>query len=287
MLALLVVALAGPEIETPAPTAPRDGIAIQLVVDISSSMEMNMAYEEGKQPRIAVVRDVLGRFVEGGDGLKGRANDLIGLVAFARFADTLCPLTLSHDTLASIIRDLKTQDKPYEDGTAIGDALALAAARLHISENPNIEPNPLGDIKSRVIVLLTDGQNNCGRHLPLEAAALAKKWGLRTHVISITSPYDGRLVNTGAALVQVDEPLDPSQQDLKRIASETGGIYRSVSDGKALKKVYDDIDAMEKSRIEAGRLRIAHAFFWPFALAALLLLGANVALETTFLRKLP
>ena len=112
---------------------------------------------------------------------------MIGLVTFARYADTVCQLTLSHDALTYITREIEVQDRPNEDGTAYGDATALAAAHLKTYEtmqNQGKRSSVIPDIKSKIIVLLTDGENNCGNHLPIQSAAMAREWGIRVYTIN-------------------------------------------------------------------------------------------------------
>ena len=164
-----------------------------------------------------VAKEIVERFIVGdGDKLQGRPNDLIGLITFARYADTRSPLTMGHKALVDIVRRLEIQNRPNEDGTAYGDALALACARLEKLEELRVTQEDgsrtVQDIESRVVVLLTDGENNSGKYLPLEAAALARKWNCRVYVISLGDNLeeqgaDGRLV-----------PPSEAEQVLKHIA---------------------------------------------------------------------
>ena len=180
-LMALIVALAGPQMGTTKSLQVSEGVAIQLLVDVSSSMDMTMQVPGGKKKtRMEVAKELVHDFIAGdGDKLKGRTGDLVGLITFARYADTRSPLTFGHPALLQMVRGLEVQDRPNEDGTAYGDALALAAARLeHLEEMKEDGRWRLdGDVASRVIVLLTDGENNSGNHLPEVAAGLAKKWG--------------------------------------------------------------------------------------------------------------
>ena len=188
-LVLLLLALARPQAGSTYSMDVSEGIAIQLLVDVSSSMDMNVRDLDGQnRSRMEVAKEMVQRFISGdGDTLHGRGEDLLGLITFARYADTRSPLTFGHDALLQIVGSLEVQERPNEDGTAYGDALALAAARLQ-----NIEELQFGQgsvqvdaIESRVIILLTDGENNSGAHLPLEAAGLAKAWGCRIYCISL------------------------------------------------------------------------------------------------------
>ncbi len=190
-IGLLITACAGPQMERQVGEETREGVAIQLLVDISSSMEQSLAGDTGERvSRLEATKQVVNQFV------RHRGDDLIGLITFARYADTLSPLTYGHDALVEIIRELDIQERPSEDGTGYGDALALACARLdqmgqwqpaagkHATGASTTAPSTT--VRSKVVVLLTDGENNSGRHLPEEAAGLAKKWGIRIYAISMT-----------------------------------------------------------------------------------------------------
>ena len=188
------------------------GIAIEMIVDRSGSMGQEFIYERTQLNRLEAVKKIFREFVLGnGKDLKGRPNDLIGMVAFARYADTICPLTLSHGALDRFIESIQLVTRRNEDGTAIGDGLALAAARLKTAEellkstlakpptpgsheqaerrrsDPPAGGLPAKDyqIKSKVVILLTDGQNNAGKRSPIEAARLAKEWGIKVYAIGI------------------------------------------------------------------------------------------------------
>jgi Ca-activated chloride channel family protein len=244
-----------------------------LLVDVSSSMDMNVAGPDAKSAtRMAVAKEMVARFIAGdGDTLKGRPNDLIGLITFARYADTRSPLTTGHDALLQIVRQLEVQDRPNEDGTAYGDALAIAAARL---KDPDLLDRGDADIKSRVIVLLTDGENNSGAHLPLEAAGLAKSWGCRIYSISMSDP-------------QSENQLNAADRVLEHLSEETGGIFRQANDFESLRAVYAEIDRLERSEITTrGYERVAEWFWVPLASATAVLLLA-LFLEATWLRVAP
>jgi len=192
-VALLIVALARPRKGTVLSEISTEGVAIEAVVDHSGSMQTEMDYYGEKLNRLEVVKKVLSDFIEGDKkDLKGRSSDLIGLISFARYADTKCPLVHSHNVLLEFLKKTEIVKIRSEDGTAIGDAIALGAARLQkaeeeirhrrqqlISSGENIsDADESGfKIKSKVMILLTDGINNAGQYNPLEAAELAKKWG--------------------------------------------------------------------------------------------------------------
>jgi len=284
-LVLLLLALARPQAGSTYSMNVSEGIAIQLLVDVSSSMDMNVRDLDGQnRSRMEVAKEMVQRFISGdGDTLHGRREDLLGLITFARYADTRSPLTFGHDALLQIVSSLEVQERPNEDGTAYGDALALAAARLQ-----NIEELQFGlgsvevdAIESRVIILLTDGENNSGAHLPLEAAGLAKAWGCRIYCISLG---DTRVGFSGE--VQIDK-LTAAEQTLKHISDETGGIFRQATDYESLLSVYEEIDRLERSDIATRSYdRVAEWFWLPLGLALLSLLIA-LLLEASVLRVVP
>ena len=279
--ALLIVALARPQAKSSEPGLPREGVAIELVVDISSSMDIAMSFRDRSLSRLEITRRVVEEFV------RNRPDDLIGLITFARYADTVCPLTLSHDTLLYFIRELHIESRPNEDGTAFGDALALAAARLRTAEERYGKKDSAYAVKSKVIILLTDGNNNCGRHLPLEGAALAKKWGIRVHTIAITDPPEEKTVQTPAGPVKV--PAEPLLQEavLRKIAEMTGGTYHRATDEASLREIYRQIDRMEKSPVSSARRVVWRERFPPFAAAAAGALFLSALLSATWLRTAP
>ena len=281
-LFFLILALARPQKKEWFTGIPHEGVAIELVVDISSSMEIPMPFKDTSLSRIEVTKQVLETFA------KNRPNDLLGLIAFARYADTICPLTLSHDPLFFLIRELKIETRPNEDGTAFGDAIALAAARLQTTAiRYGEEEKPSYTIQSKVIVLLTDGNNNCGRHLPLEGAALAEKWGIRIHAIAITDPPETQTIQTPDGSKEIEHDPPAQEQVLQKIAETTGGIYRRATNEASLRDIYQQIDDMERSEIETSRLPTFIDIFAPFALTGLLLLLLHTILSCTWLRRVP
>lgn len=281
-LLLLIFAAARPQIKDMTQGIPKEGIAIELVVDISSSMDISMPFQDTTMSRMEVTKLVVEQFSA------ERHNDLLGLISFARYADTICPLTLSHDSLLYYIRDLEIESRPNEDGTAFGDAIALAAARLKTAEERySHEENSGYEIKSKVIILLTDGNNNCGRHLPMEGAALAEYWGIRLHTIAITDPPEMKTIQTPQGPVEIEEEPLIQERILQKMAETTGGIYRRATDEASLRDVYAEINAMETSEIESERYHTYKEIFLPFAVMGLLLLIAHTILTTTWLRRIP
>jgi Ca-activated chloride channel family protein len=283
-LLFLIIAMARPQIKDMTQGIPKEGVAIELVVDISSSMDISMPFQNTTMSRMEVTKGVVEQFAA------ERPNDLIGLVTFARYADTVCPLTLSHDSLEFYIQELQIESRPNEDGTAFGDAVTLAAARLKTAEERynEIDDKDSGyEIKSKVIILLTDGNNNCGRHLPMEGAALAEHWGIRLHTIAITDPPEMKTIQTPEGPVQIEaEPL-VQERILEKMAETTGGIYRRATDEASLRDVYSEINAMETSEIESERYHTFKEIFQPFAAIGLLLLVGHSVLTTTWLRRIP
>jgi Ca-activated chloride channel family protein len=271
------------------------GVAIEVVIDRSSSMRAEMDFAGKAMNRLEVAKQVFLEFVQGNKGnLTGRPNDLIGLVTFARYADTACPLTLAHDALASFVEPIELVNRKPEDGTAIGDALALAAARLQQAEQTLLKQNLAADtqkssyeIKSKIIILLTDGEQNAGRRTPREAAELAKKWGIKIYAIGIGSQDSMLNIPTlfGARFMQRGSGVNT--QTLTQLAQATSGLFRMAEDGDALRAIYEEIDELEKSEIESIRYVDYKEQFSLFAWAGLLLLALETILRTTWFRRIP
>lgn len=254
-LALLIVCCARPRKPNELTQVDAEGIAIQIVVDRSGSMEAMDFTVGGRQvDRLTAVKKVVRDFVRGDDALPGRPNDLIGAIVFARFADSRCPPTLNHDFLVKTLADTPIVSRE-EDGTAIGDGLALGVERLRSLESPK-GPRVSGAIKSRVIILLTDGENNAGDITPEKAAELATAFGIKVYTIGVgtrgtapfpvVDPFSGRRV-----LRQMPVRIDEAQ--LKRIADATGGKYFRATDTDSLSAIYGEIDRLEKTRTQERR----------------------------------
>lgn len=266
---LLVIALARPQYGMEEVKTVNKGIAIEMVVDRSGSMGTGIRYEGKNITRLDAVKVVFTNFVLGnGKELNGRTNDLVGLVSFARYADTVYPLSLSHTTITGFLKNVSLVNDQNEDGTAIGDALALGSARLKTVEDEldNLETKDGYIIKSKIIILLTDGQNNWGKYSPVEAAELARDWGIKIYAIGI----GGEDVDT-----------------LTRVAKITGGKYFSADNVKGLTKVYEEIDSLEKSEIESIKYMDYKEAFLPFALSALISIVLYIILSATLLRRIP
>jgi len=302
-VALLILALARPRKGTVLSEISTEGIAIEAVVDRSGSMQAEMDYDGEKLNRLEVVKRVLAEFIEGDEkDLRGRTSDLIGLVTFARYADTLCPLVLSHGVLTEFLKQTQIVSLRNEDGTAIGDAIALGAARLKKAEEELQRRNlslgfggsgetrndaPSFTIKNKILILLTDGRNNMGRHSPLEAAELAKNWGIRIYCIGIGSAQAYRTVQTmvGTFRMPTEDELDEGL--LKSIAETTGGFYSRAGDAASLRKIVETIDKLEKTEVKSVQYtQYAEHFSW-WTLPALVLLGFEMLAGCTIFRKIP
>lgn len=280
-----LVAIARPQAGSTYSLEVTDGIAIQMLVDVSSSMDMNIKDLEGNSTsRMEIAKELVERFIVGdGEQLKGRPHDLIGLITFARYADTRSPLTFGHEALLQIVRHLDIQERPNEDGTAYGDALAIAAARLRDPEALKFGSSSItiDDIQSKVIILLTDGENNSGVHLPIESAGLAKEWGCRIYAISLGESNQN---NGDPSLIGA---LTTAEKTLEHISVQTGGIFRQAHDFESLLSVYSEIDNMERSQISTRSFdRVADWFWLPLIIAIGSLLLA-LTLEATWLRVVP
>ena len=291
-LFLLIIALARPQKGQERVRDVGQGIAIEMLLDRSRSMSEEMAFDGQIMNRLEVVKRVFNEFVTGSGGkLDGRPNDLIGLVVFAGFADTIAPLTLGHDALVSLVEKVEMPEVKSEDGTAIGDALALAAARLKTAEEEQLKVNVrLGksyEIKSKIIILLTDGINNRGTQTPEDAAKLAKEWGIKIYSIGIGSDpaLEKGQSPFGAFMMPGDRNLN--DETLKKLATMTGGIYQRADSAESLRAVYDEIGRLETSDVESLRYLDYNERFLPFALAALLLLVTELVLRNTWLRRHP
>jgi Ca-activated chloride channel family protein len=295
MLALvcLVIALARPQTGREEIVDISKGVAIEMVIDRSGSMSAEMEYDGRQMTRLDVVKSVFKNFALGdGRDLPGRPNDLIGIIAFARYADTICPLTLAHGALEPFLDTVKLVQVRNEDGTAIGDALALAAARLEKAEETlagqQTENRKAYDIKSKIIILLSDGENNAGKRDPLEAAKLAAKWGIKVYAIAIgggQSAMQSIKTPFGVYKVPVGHSVDTTA--LKKIAEETGGFFREAGDAASLAAIYKEIDKMEKTDIESVKYVDYKEAFLPFAMLGLIMIAMEIALSNTVFRKLP
>lgn len=299
-VATLIIALAGPREGRAQTRIDSEGIAIQLLVDRSGSMRATDFTLQG-QPvdRLTAIKNVASRFVLGDDELDGRPADLVGLVTFARYADNASPLTLDHPYLVDqLVRTSIVNDRS-EDGTAIGDAIGLGVERLRALD---ASQNGKSDsVKSKILILLTDGENNAGDLDPLQAAELAKAMGVKVYTIGVgtrglatvpvADPFTGMTINRRV-------PVNIDEDTLTAIADATGGQYFRATDTDSLEAIYAEIDQLEKTRIEEQTfvdyrqlaIQPLHAGF--FSVPPLLLIGfglivAELVLAHTWLRRVP
>jgi len=291
-LALVILALARPQAGLEKVQETSQGVAIEMVVDRSGSMGSEMEFDGRAMTRLDVVKRVFAEFINGNHrDLSGRPSDLIGMITFARYADTVCPLTLAHGALSGFLDTihLVPQESP-ENRTAIGDAIALAAARLQTAEETLARQTGTGakayTIKSKVIILLTDGQNNTGEHSPDDAAALAKKWGIKVYAVGVGGDDVVKIQTMlGTRMVRTGEGAD--RDTLAKLAESTGGVFRMAEDAEALRAFYKELDQMEKSEVESIHYIDYKEYFAYFVLIAFCLLVLEIVLGCTVLRRLP
>ena len=264
--ALLVVALARPQDVEQNVRTNTEGIDIMLAIDVSGSM----LARDFKPDRITAAKEVAGSFIA------DRYGDRIGLVAFAGEAFTQSPLTTDQSTLQTLLARIRSG--LIEDGTAIGNGLATAINRLRES-----------DAKSKVIILLTDGVNNQGQIAPMTAAEIAKAQGIRVYTIGVGSegmaPYPA--IDMFGNLTFVNQKVEIDEKVLKAISDMTGGKYFRATDKDKLKAVYNEINQLEKSKIEVTEHISYHELFLTWVLAALGLLMAEFLLSNLVLKRIP
>lgn len=286
-LGSLIVAAARPQMPNESRQVRVEGIAIQMVIDVSSSMlDTDLARRGTDETRLDVVKDVFRRFVLGNHELPGRHSDLIGIIRFARYPDSVCPLTLDRDALLDVLAETRTvrwhdrlgmlRGDPDEDGTAIGDGLALAVERLKDLERTTGSGEQFF-IESRVVILLTDGENNAGMITPRQAGELAATYGIKVYTILAGS---GQRMPFGPR-----RPIDDA--DLKYIAEVTGGKYFRSDDRAGLEAIYAEIDRLERTETEEHSYVEWGELAWGWLLVAFVTLGLQLLLDATWLRKIP
>lgn len=251
-VAFLVVALARPQTSFNEENVNTEGIDIVLSLDISGSMKAL----DFRPDRLGAAKLTASNFIQ------NRNNDRIGLVVFASESFTQCPLTTDHQMLQNLLKDV--DEGLLESGTAIGMGLSTAVIRLKDS-----------DAKSRVVILLTDGDNNSGFIDPMTATEAAKQFGIRVYTIGVgkngMAPYRVKGPFGNYQIVQQEVKLD--EELLKQIANSTGGKYYNVKNTGALEQVYEEIDQLEKTRIQVTRItRKTEQFYWFLIIGGILLL---------------
>lgn len=288
---LLIISLARPQLGEGRSLRSTQAVAIQLVVDRSGSMRAPMEFAGQSLTRLDVVKRVVREFLIGTGGtLQGRPDDLVGLVSFARIADTVCPLVRDHAAVADLTDSIELA-QGFLDGTAIGDGLSLAAARLRTAEQDlksrsgrNSTDESL-EIKSKVVVLLTDGQANAGM-APLEAAKVAAQWGIRVYCVGIASEgFELRQTFRGVERVRVAADVD--EATLRGIAEATGGRFWRAENGDTLREIYQEIDRLEKTAVKSLEYVEYTELFVPMAAAGVGLLVLEALLRAGPLRRWP
>jgi Ca-activated chloride channel family protein len=288
--ALLIVALARPQTGIGEVRTTAKGVALAMVVDRSASMQLPLRFGGRAQTRIDVVKQVFREFVEGNRrDLPGRPEDLIGLVTFARYAETVCPLVRIHETLVKLVESINLAEDQWEGGTAIGDGLALAAARLitaevELAKRTNAEKNPHFILKSKAIILLTDGDENAGEIAAPQAAQICKEWGIKIYAIGIGDEAGG-VVTAGGIRTMIMTGQGFDEALMKSLASATGGAYWRATDGEALRRAYAAIDELEKTEIESVEYTSYREQYHPWAAAGGGLIAVGLLLGSTCLRR--
>lgn len=258
-VAFIIVALARPQQGRKQTIANTEGIAIEMIVDRSSSMQaLDFELEGRAVDRLTAIKNVAEKFVLGNDDLDGRFSDLVGLLTFAGYVDSLAPPTLDHNYLTSQLQTAEIVDSPNEDGTAIGDAIGLAIEKLtNLNLKPkketNGESNP--EIESKVVILLTDGENTAGDLDPLDAADLANTLGIKIYTIGVgtkgTAPVPVLDPFSNRRVLQM-MPVNIDEETLTQVAEKTGGKYFRATSSESLEKIYEEIDMLEKTNVEAS-----------------------------------
>ncbi|MBE6177123.1 MAG: VWA domain-containing protein [Rikenellaceae bacterium] len=264
--ALMIVAFARPQDVERLSHSNTDGIDIMLSIDVSGSM----LARDFKPDRITAAKEVAGSFIA------DRYGDRLGLVVFAGEAFTQSPLTTDQGTLQTLVSRIRSG--LIEDGTAIGNGLATAINRLRESE-----------AKSKVIILLTDGVNNRGSITPMTAAEIAQAQNIRVYTIGVGSegmaPYPA--IDMYGEMTFIQQKVEIDEKTLQMIAEMTGGRYFRATDKEKLQAIYDEINQMEKSKVEVTERYLYHELFAGWLLAALALLIIEFLLSSLLLKRIP
>lgn len=269
-IVLLSLILARPQTTDRWQDTEVEGIDIMLCVDVSTSM----LAEDLKPNRIEAAKQVASEFIN------GRPNDNIGLTIFAGEAFTQCPMTVDHTVLLNMFRNVSSDiaaNGIIEDGTAIGMGLSNAISRLKDSQ-----------AKSKVIILLTDGSNNRGEVSPLTAAEMAKSFGIRVYTIGVgtngTAPYP---VQGAYGKQYINVAVEIDENVLRQIAQTANGQYYRATSNSKLKEVYEEIDKLERTKLQVKEFSKNQEEYQPLALALLLCLLITILLKQTVLHTIP
>ncbi|MFB6318771.1 VWA domain-containing protein [Saccharicrinis sp. FJH54] len=265
-VASIIIVIARPQSTNSWQETNTEGIDIVLSMDISGSM----LAEDLKPNRLEASIDVATQFIN------GRPDDNIGLVVFAGEAFTQCPLTTDHAVLINLFKDIPSIQ--LEQGTAIGMGLATAVARIKD-----------GKAKSKVVILLTDGENNAGEVPPQTAAEMANTYGIRVYTIGVGTRGKARVpVQTPYGTTQYREmDVNIDENLLRNIASTTGGKYFRATDNESLKAIYNEIDQLEKTKLDVKQFNKRTEEFFFFAMLAAIFILAEILLRLTVLRTMP
>jgi Ca-activated chloride channel homolog len=261
----IIIALARPQTKNELQHAEGEGVDIVLCLDVSGSMTA----QDFEPNRLEAAKKVASDFVN------SRINDRIGVVIFAGESFTQCPITTDHNVLLAAIDNI--HNGLLEDGTAIGSGLGTSVDRLRESK-----------AKSKVVILLTDGENNGGLIDPRTAKEIAKAFAVKVYTIGVgTEGYAPQPVNTPMGVQMQKAKVTIDEKLLKEIAAETGGQYFRAKDNNQLAKIYTDIDKLEKSKVETSSITRYNEKFFPLAIAVLVLIFLEVLLRFTVFRKFP
>ena len=271
-LALFFIALARPQIGEGETKVTASGVDIVVAIDLSGSMSSEDFELQGQRVnRLAIAKDVLQKFVD------RRPNDRIGLVAFARDAYIAAPLTLDHDFLLQNLERLEIAT-PDRDGTAIGSALTAALNRLRELKS-----------KSKMVILMTDGQNNAGNVPPLTAAEAAQTLAVKVYTIGVGTRGMAPIpfIDPFGRKRYDQQPVDIDEATLQQISGRTGGKYYRADKTETLRSIYDEIDRLEKTEVIVKKYQRYREMFPFVALPGLVLLLLGIILHHTVWRKLP
>lgn len=264
-LSALIIAMARPQTKNDEQQAEGEGVDIVLCLDVSGSMTA----QDFTPNRMEAAKKVAADFID------RRLTDRIAIVIFSGESFTQCPLTTDRAVLKSAVESIR--NGLLEDGTAIGDGLSTSVDRLRSSKT-----------KSKVIILLTDGENNGGLIGPDNAKEIAKAFGIKVYTIGVgTEGFAPFPMKTPMGVIMQQQKVTIDEKLLTAIASETGGKYFRAKDNAGLEGIYAEINELEKSKVEISTLTRYTEKFFPFVMAALALLLLEVILRFTLLKKFP